>query len=65
MTTEEIDARIDKAKALMRDAIDLLFPLLGEDMTVMKVSEAIEERLDYLIDERDFGLAMHYSDSVH
>ena len=65
MTTDEIDARITKAKALLSDVIDLLFPVLGEENTVRAVSDAIEERLDYHIDERELGLAQHYSDMVH
>lgn len=66
MTTAEIDARIEKAKLLLSDAIDLLFPLLGEDMTIMKVSEAIEERLDYLIEEASVGfVAFPHSTMVH
>lgn len=56
MTTEEIDARITKAKALLSDVIDLLFPVLGEENTVRAVSDAIEDRLDYLIEEASVGL---------
>lgn len=65
MTTEEIDARITKAKALLSDVIDLLFPVLGEENTVRAVSDAIEERLDYHIDELELGRALHYSDTRH
>ena len=65
MSTEEIAARIAKAKTLLSDAIDLLFPVLGEENTVRAVSDAIEERLDYHIGELELGMPAMQSTMVH
>lgn len=65
MSTEEIAARIAKAKALLSDAIDLLFPVLGEENTVRAVSDAIEERLDYHLEELQLGMPALQSTMVH
>ena len=65
MTTDQISDRIEKAKALMRDAVDLLFPILGEENTARAIADAIDERLDYHVEEAAVVIAYPYSTMLH
>lgn len=65
MTIDQINDRIEKAKALMRDAVDLLFPILGEENTARAVADAIDERLDYHVEEASVVIAYPFSTMVH
>lgn len=65
MTTEQMNDRIEKAKALMHDAVDLLYPLLGEENTARAITEAIDERLDYHCEEAAVTIAYPVSTMLH
>lgn len=62
MNSYDLAARVDKAKSLIRDAVDILSTILeSEDLVARAVIDAVEERLANIQIER---VAIELADEV-